>query len=302
MFNRALDPVLMEMLVCIADEGSFTRAAERLHLTQQAVSAQMKRLEAMAGQELAVRAQGGVRLTPAGEALLVHARQVVAIATRVRHQFSAIPLDGIIRFGFTPGFGLSLLFPLLSEIRRLHPKLELHCEVRRTVELLPRFHAGSLDVIIGAQPTGAIFGEVLVRQNLQWVGNLGGLAAPPAPIPLAILPYPTFLREQVLGILSAAGLSWTIFFESDDFNTLRAAVQAGWGISAVNRALAVEMGPFQDELAPSFLPSPGVVEFYLLHREDTQGPYESFAHALRTLIRSGHGGWSPSGPGDGVTP
>ena len=68
----------LEYFVAVAEEANFTRAAERIHVAQPAVSAQIQRLERELGQTLLDRSRRAVRLTAAGEAVLPHARAALA--------------------------------------------------------------------------------------------------------------------------------------------------------------------------------------------------------------------------------
>ncbi|SDP39587.1 LysR family transcriptional regulator [Phyllobacterium sp. OV277] len=285
MLNRAIDPVLMDMLVCLAEEGSFTGAAERMHLSQQAISAQVKRLEGLVGQQIVTRSHQDICLTTSGETLLIYARQVLGIAERIRRQFSAVKLEGSVRFGFTPGFGLPMLFPLLTEIRRVHPRLELLCETGRTINLISKLDAGTLDVIIGAQQEGNKRGETLLREKLLWVGNAEQILRENTPVPLVMLPRPTFLRDHIFQLLDNADMRWTVFFESDDVMAARAAVQSGWGISLFNRVLLSGDEALATDLAQKLLPDAGHVEFFLRHNSRGNETIKSFADVLRSVIR-----------------
>ena len=291
----------MHMLVCLADEGSFTATAERLHITQQAISAQVKRLEELTGRNLITRSTQSVRLTQDGEALLVYARQVVAITERVRLRFSSIPLEGSVRFGFTPGFGQPLLFPLLSEIKRLHPKLELYCETMRTTALVSRLESGNLDVIIGAQRNDEKRGETLLRDKLVWIGDAATLVRPGSPVPLVMLPRPSFLRDHVFAILDMAELGWTVFFESDDPTAVRAAVLSGWGVSLVNSLFIVDDAAFAQSPPEGLLPDAGYIEFFLRfddRRNDSVGPFAAVLRSVLGELRTGLiSGEHPSMPG-----
>ena len=73
------DTVLLRSLLAVADSGGFTRAAERLHLTQSAISAHIRRLESEAGQKLLERTTRSVSLTPAGARLAGYARTILAL-------------------------------------------------------------------------------------------------------------------------------------------------------------------------------------------------------------------------------
>lgn len=283
MLHRALDTDLMRTFAYVAQERSFTAAAERLHLTQQAVSAQVKRLEGLIGHQLVLRSAQDARLTREGETLLVYARQVVDLTERVRLQFSEVPLEGSVRFGFTPGFGLSKLFPLLTTIREMHPRLELHCEADRSSSLVQKLEAGTLDVVVGAQRDGDRRGEILVRDRLMWVGASERLVRVGAPVPLALLPPPTFLRDEIFELLNRAGLRWTILFESGEASTLRAAILSGWGMSVFN-AMTIADDPMLAGTAAAILPDPGFVELFLRYDDRRSPVIASFAAILRTIL------------------
>src|SRR3954447_4872501 len=74
----------LEYLVTVVDSGSFTRAAGLLHVTQPALSHQVRALESQVGGRLLERLPRAVRLTPTGRALLPHARAALADAERAR--------------------------------------------------------------------------------------------------------------------------------------------------------------------------------------------------------------------------
>lgn len=285
MINRFVDPALMHMFVYLAEEGSFTATAERMHLTQQAVSAQMRRLEELLGRTLVNRAGPRIELTNDGEALLVSAQQIVAISNSIRRQFSSVPLEGLVRFGYTPGIAPSLLFTILSELRRSHPKLELRCQIAKSSQLIPKLEAGSLDVVVGAQQVGDLRGEVLRRERLIWVGDMQNAMRPDAVVPLVMVTSPTFLREQIFQRLSAAGLKWTIHSECDDPLTMRTAILSGWGISVFNEELVMADPSFPHDDGTSLLPDPGEVEFFMRFNPDHGSScIDSFVSILRNTL------------------
>ena len=87
---QGLDPDLLRAFAFIAEEGSFTRAAERVGRTQSAVSMQVQRLEALLGQRVLLRGKGGaVSLTPHGQYLLERAREMLAVNDEIWATFRA---------------------------------------------------------------------------------------------------------------------------------------------------------------------------------------------------------------------
>ena len=75
----------------VASCGSFIMAAERMHVTQTAVSARIRTLEQQLGRQLFVRNKAGARLTPAGERFMRHAATMVQVWERARHQVALPP-------------------------------------------------------------------------------------------------------------------------------------------------------------------------------------------------------------------
>lgn len=137
----------------IAHGGSFIAAAERLHITQTAVSARIRTLEELLGRRLFVRNKSGAKLTPAGERLVRHATTIVQVWERARQQV-ALPAGR--KDGITVGGELSLWHPLLADwliwMNRECPDIALRAEVDSPGSLLSRLQDGSLDVAVLYNP------------------------------------------------------------------------------------------------------------------------------------------------------
>ena len=86
-----MDITLARTFLSIVAAGSFLRAAERLHVTQMAVSARVRTLEQQIGAALFVRNRAGASLTPAGEQFVRHASMLVQVWERARHQVALPP-------------------------------------------------------------------------------------------------------------------------------------------------------------------------------------------------------------------
>src|SRR5271157_6572049 len=96
----ALDLDLVRTLVLIAEEGSFTRAGERVGRTQSAVSLQVQRLETLVGHTLIARGKGGgVELTAHGEELVERGRGLLALNDEIFQSLHAKTAHGVVRLG-----------------------------------------------------------------------------------------------------------------------------------------------------------------------------------------------------------
>ncbi|GAB3417513.1 LysR family transcriptional regulator [Flindersiella endophytica] len=145
----------LEYLVTVIDTGSFTRAAETLHVTQPALSHQIQALERVVGGRLLERLPRSVRLTPMGRALLPHARAALAdaaLAVRSARQVGELEA-GEIQVATLYSISHGVLPPALKAWRRSCPAVQVRLfEHRHADELLAATASGRADVAIGAVP------------------------------------------------------------------------------------------------------------------------------------------------------
>jgi DNA-binding transcriptional LysR family regulator len=137
----------LSYFVTIAEERSFTRAAERVRIAQPAISQQIQRLEREVGEPLFDRVQRGARLTPAGQALLPHARAALAAAQQGQQAITALRglLTGRIRLG-TVQHGPPGLAAALGHFRGEHPGVDISVREAHTAPLLAALAEGELDL------------------------------------------------------------------------------------------------------------------------------------------------------------
>ncbi|HMN73498.1 MAG TPA: LysR family transcriptional regulator [Rhodoblastus sp.] len=153
----------------IAESRSFVAAAERLHVTQTAISARVRALEDLLGRRLFVRNKAGARLTPAGERLVRHATTMVQVWERARQQV-ALPRGR--EDGVSIGGELSLWHPLLADwlvwMHRECPEIALRAEVDNPASLLTRVQDGSLDLAVLYNPPARpnLVAELLREEKL----------------------------------------------------------------------------------------------------------------------------------------
>lgn len=153
----------------IAASGSFAAAAERLHVTQTAVSARVRSLEELLGRQLFVRNKAGAKLTPAGERFLRHATTLVQGWERAREHVALPPgrEDGI-----SVGGELSIWHPLMADwliwMHRICPEVALRVDVDSPPRLLDRVQDGSLDMAIMYNPPqrAGLVCELLIEERL----------------------------------------------------------------------------------------------------------------------------------------
>ncbi|MEU6776963.1 LysR substrate-binding domain-containing protein [Streptomyces sp. NPDC046759] len=142
----------LRYFVTVVEEGGFTRAAERLHLAQPGLSAQVRRLERELGQPLLDRSGRSVRPTEVGEAVLPYARAALAAVDGVRQtvdEFSGL-LRGRVAVGLIPG---TLAHPfdmagLLADFHAAHPHVEVTLTEDTSDRMLAALRRGELDLAV----------------------------------------------------------------------------------------------------------------------------------------------------------
>jgi DNA-binding transcriptional LysR family regulator len=126
---QTFDTELLRTLVAVAESGGFTHAARILHSTQSTVSAQIQRLEEVAGCSLFIRSTRTVRLTSAGETLLGYARTILRLNEDARLRLSGVRHAGRVRIGANEDLTDSWLPEVLRRFSSQHPEIEVELEV-----------------------------------------------------------------------------------------------------------------------------------------------------------------------------
>lgn len=166
-----LDLNKLEHLVAVAEEGSFTRAASRLHLTQQALSTSIRTLERDVGVELLDRGNNGLTVLPAGQALVEDARVLRGMAHLATRRARHIGRDETetLRIGHTPAVTTDEISVLLTQARRAHPDLAPQVNQRYPHELAEQLLAGDLDLGLcrAMRPPRGLTCTLLTRHRLR---------------------------------------------------------------------------------------------------------------------------------------
>jgi LysR family hydrogen peroxide-inducible transcriptional activator len=159
----------LSYFVALADTGSFTRAAERMGISQPSLSQQIRRLEAIIGAPLFERG-GPAILTPLGREALERARRILLDVTDLEdvRAASTDTLIGTIRLGVSPTLGAYLLPSLVARLHREHPTLRVHVREGLPPALTNGLAVGDHDLILAQLPVaGAAFHiERLFRETL----------------------------------------------------------------------------------------------------------------------------------------
>ena len=122
---RNLDTALLRAFVAVADTAGMTSAANLLHLTQAAVSQQIKRLKDAFGCELFERDRKGLRLTAPGERLLGRAKRLLALNDEIWAERTSPDFCGEVRLGIPTDIVHAYLPPVLRRFARDYPRVRI---------------------------------------------------------------------------------------------------------------------------------------------------------------------------------
>jgi DNA-binding transcriptional LysR family regulator len=254
------DTVLLRSFVTVAQEGSFTRAAARLHLTQSAISAHLRRLEDQAGKTLFVRTTRSTALTPDGELLLGYARAILALNRDARARLRHSSSDGTVRIGMSEDFAHARIMERLHAFGLRNPGLALDITIGVPGTLLQGMDRGELDFVLGGRCHDDRPGRPLWREPLVWAAAEWMSVDLSLPLPLAVFPEPCPYREAALAALAHAGIDSRIALVCSSSGGVLAAVRAGL---AVTPMLASRLESGLQTLADARLPTLPNVEFTL---------------------------------------
>jgi DNA-binding transcriptional LysR family regulator len=221
--------------VAVAEEGSFTRASDRLHIVQSAVSAGVRTLERELGTSLFDRTTHQVELTDAGHALLPEARTTLAAARAAREAVDQVRggLRGTVTLGImqADASGTINTARLLAAFHAEHPDVELHARQASSAEMAAQVRDGRLDFGFLALPGRRVAGLQLTpvsREPMPLAVHDDHRLAGRADVDLAATTDETFAdgppafgtRIAVDRAFAAAGLQRRVALEVNDTQTL----------------------------------------------------------------------------------
>lgn len=271
-----LDPLLLRSFVAIIDTGSFTRAGERVHLTQSTISQQIRRLEQQLGCPLLDRSGRQVVATAEGEKLLGLARRILALLAQAEELVSEGSMA--LSLGVPEDFAAGAITPVLAAFARDYPEVRLEVQSGLSHEIWQRFAAGELDLALVKQTRGQGAPLASWREPLVWVDSRDWPARERDPLPLVVFPSEGLYRRQMTEALDGLGRRWRIAYVSASLASLQGAVSAGIGVSLLPKRLMPA-----DQLALTQWPKVASVELALHAGGSGSEPLTRLSAALIAL-------------------
>lgn len=226
-----LDPRLLRAFVAIADTGSFTQAAGRLHMTQSTISQQLGRLEQALGRELIDRAARPVQPTVFGERMLGYARRILSL----QHEARALLLDpagtAAIRIGVPDDIVTSAMSKTFATFAKQHREMRLDVTTGLSRDLTKRFRAGEFDIVVVKEPTAGADHRATFPEAIGWFESARVSGEWPDPIPLVAFPPGGLYREAMFERIERERRHWYIAFTGSSLQSVLVAVEAGLGLT-----------------------------------------------------------------------
>ncbi|MGD9941876.1 MAG: LysR family transcriptional regulator [Burkholderiaceae bacterium] len=247
----------IQILLALAETMSFRRTAERVHLSQPAVSGVVARIESALGTTLFERSTRSVRLTEAGEALVTHVRMLHARAVAAEAAVRDVVelRQGRVRVAALPSLAASIIPAVLAQFASRHPGVRVDVFDQLSVPSFELVRAGEVDFALTAEnpeysdlsytPLASDPLVLLLRSDHPLAAGRSALRwEQVVQLPHISMPPPTSVRQYADAALLQISHRFEPRYEVEHLATINAMVAAGLGVSALPELAAlVARGP-----------------------------------------------------------
>jgi len=230
---------LLRTFVTVCDVGGYTKAGEIVGRTQPAVSLQMRRLEELFGAKLISQQGRQLKLTEAGELLVLYSRQILRLNDEAVAEFRE-PNSGQINVGIPTDYSTGYLQNTVLRFAEENPQISLGVRCDLSERLHTALEKDELDIVVAICPTK--HREYLVRAWLEevvWVTQKECQRKDPV-IPIVAHHEGCEYRQRMIHALNSSERSWKIVLTSSEFASLQSAVEGGFGITATTKHTVTE--------------------------------------------------------------
>ena len=280
--TRLFDLDLLRAIVTVADCGSFTTAATRLHSTQSTISQKIRRLEEMAGHRLLERGNRDVLPTDAGETLLGYARRLLALNDEMVEALSGATVALTVRIGVPDDFASGRTTEQLAAFNRRYPQVKLEVTSGLSRDISASYDRGELDLVLLKQRQNAREAVACWPEKTRWVDSAKNPCIELDPLPIVTFPPRGVYRDEMIAALEAVGRRWHISFTSSSLSGIQSAIADGMGIGLLpQRAVTTEHTVLPKNTG---LPSVDVFEVALLHRPAADPKVKELTRVLSRVL------------------
>ena len=265
--RRDLDVGLLRAFVAVAETGRMTQAAKVVHVSQSAVSQQIRRLEELLELTLFERRSDSARLTPDGERFFNRAQRLIALNDEILGDMRGTDFTGEVRFGVPHDVVGTMLPAILRLFRQEHPNVLVTLVSDMTSALRTLLRDRKVDLALMTEEAHGGADQYLMTDKLIWAGAREGDAATRRPLSVALGEESCGFRASAVEALDKAGIAWRPICQVGSLEPVFATLEADMAVApflsrTVPDRLAILKEPGLPPL-PSFhinlrLPSTGV--------------------------------------------
>lgn len=228
-----LDTDQLRSFMAIVDTGSFTRAAERVHKTQSAVSMHIRRLEEQLGRPLFVKNGRGVKLSGDGDRLVDFAREMLRIEASALMHVGQKGLAGRVRLGIPDDYAEVFMPAIMEGFARKHPFVEISVLCEGSLALAERIRSHELDVALVTDCAAIPNVEVVREEPLVWVADPRFSIIPGDPLPLALGAVTCQWRQEAVAALQVAARDFRILLVSNNYSAIEPMIRTRLAMSVL---------------------------------------------------------------------
>jgi DNA-binding transcriptional LysR family regulator len=228
---------LLRTFIAVVELGGHSKAGAVLGRSQPAISLQIRRLEELVRAPLLSQEGRAIVPTPAGEALLSYAREMVRINDEAVRYFHRSDMTGVLRIGLPTDYAVAFLQNTLTTFLHHHPDvdLEIHCDLSRELHQLLR--SDDLDIIVATMPTARMpyLSRAWIEQPI-WAAADHLRLLEGRPVPLGAHLEGCDYRARMIDALDGAARRWRIVYSGPGISGLQNAVVNGLCVTALTQA------------------------------------------------------------------
>ncbi|WP_321957801.1 LysR substrate-binding domain-containing protein [Paraburkholderia bannensis] len=231
---KKLDLDVLEMVVAVAESGSFAQGAQAVHRSPSAVSMQIKALEEVMGKPLFRRDTRNVSTTEEGATLVDYGRRMLSMREEAWASVVRPEIKGRITIGIPDDYISSLLPQVLGKFAATHPRVDIRVMGLPSSAIVPMLKDNSIDLACLTKVKG-VSGELIRYESIIWTGSMKRRVWEERPLPLAVFAHGSTARDLAVRALQSASIKYRMSYESPSFLGLLSMVDAGLAVAPLAR-------------------------------------------------------------------
>lgn len=275
------DSRLLRAFITIVDAGSFTTAAERLHLTQSTISQQLARLEDTFGQQLVDRSARPIGTTAAGERLLGYARRLLQLEQEAQAAVCDPAGARQLRIGLPEDIFSNSMASVFKAFMAADHSIRLDITTGLSRALTDRYRSGEFDIVVVKEQAASTDCHASFTEAMAWYESKDKAQEWKDPIPLVAFPPDGLYRDAMFEHIERERRRWYIAFSGSSLQSVLTGVESGLGLSVL--PVRAAHGRRLRQYAPFGSAPPMVVSLY---GWDRSGPAAALLDRMAAVLKN----------------